>query len=262
MRGALLLGAAGAVLLLERTRRARTYVERPSTHAGRNLAVAGLAAATVHTLEAPVVMPLARLAAGRRWGIVWRLPGPSWLRHLAAVVLLDYTLYIWHILAHRVPWLWRFHLVHHVDLDLDASTGLRFHAGEIAASIPWRAAQILAIGVTPTALTLWQGLTIASVLFHHSNTRFSRRSEHILSWIVATPHMHAIHHSIDPAQLQSNFSSGLAIWDRLHRTARFDADPSAVTVGVIGHLDPGDVTLPRILELPFSARALPAKSHA
>lgn len=262
MRGALVLGAAGAVLLLERMRRARRYVERPSTHTGRNLVVAGLAAATVHTLEAPAVVPLARLAARRRWGLVSRLPAPSWVRDAAAIVLLDYTLYIWHILVHRVPWLWRFHLVHHVDLDLDASTGLRFHAGEISASIPWRAAQILAIGATPRALTLWQGLTIVSVLFHHSNTRFSERSEGILSWIVATPKMHAIHHSIDPGQLHSNFSSGLAIWDRIHRTARFDADPRDVTVGVLGFLDRQDVTLSKILGLPLSDRALPPASHA
>ena len=262
MRGTLLAGVATAVFLLERRRRARAYVERPSTHTGRNLAVAGLAAATVHTLEAPVVMPLARLAASRRWGIVGRLRGPAWLRDLAAIVLLDYTLYIWHILVHRVPWLWRFHLVHHVDLDLDASTGLRFHAGEIAASIPWRAAQVVAIGVTPRALALWQSLTIASVLFHHSNTRFDERVERILSWVVATPGMHAIHHSIVSTQLQSNFSSGLAIWDRLHRTARFDRDPGDVTVGVVGHLDAEDVTLPRILELPFSTRDLPPTSHA
>ena len=261
MRGALLMGVAGAVILLERRRRARAYVERPSTHIARNLAVAGLAAATVHTLEAPAVMPLARLAASRRWGIVSRLPGRPWLRDIAAIVLLDYTLYIWHILVHRIPWLWRFHLVHHVDLDLDASTGLRFHAGEIAASIPWRAAQVVAIGVTPRALTLWQSLTIASVLFHHSNTKFDEPVERILSWIVATPRMHAIHHSVNPAQLQSNFSSGLAIWDRLHRTARFDADAGEVTVGVIGHLDPDDVTLPSVLELPFSPRALSPTSH-
>jgi sterol desaturase/sphingolipid hydroxylase (fatty acid hydroxylase superfamily) len=157
--------------------------------------------------------------------------------------------------------LWRFHLVHHVDLDLDASTGLRFHAGEIAASVQWRAAQIVTIGVTPRALTIWQSLTIASVLFHHSNAQLSDRAERLLSWIVATPRMHAIHHSIDPIQLQSNFSSGLAIWDRIHQTARFDAKANEITVGVAGHLDPRDVALERILKLPFSSRALPPSSH-
>ena len=187
------------------------------------------------------------------------LGGPPWFRDVVSIVLLDYTLYVWHILVHRTPWLWRFHLVHHVDLDLDASTGLRFHAGELAASVPWRAAQILAIGVTPRALAVWQSLTIGSVLFHHSNTEFSDRAERLLSWIVATPRMHAIHHSIDPAQLQSNFSSGLAIWDRLHGTARFDARASDVTVGVLGYLDATAVTLVRILTLPFSRRALSAQ---
>jgi sterol desaturase/sphingolipid hydroxylase (fatty acid hydroxylase superfamily) len=261
LRAAFFVGFAGVVLLLERKRRARPYVESLTLHTGRNLVVAGLAAATVQALEAPVVVPLARIAAHRRWGAVSRLPGPAWLHDVLAVVLLDYTLYIWHILVHKVPWLWRFHLVHHVDLDLDASTGVRFHAGELAVSIPWRAAQVVAIGVTPRALTIWQSLTLASVLFHHSNTRLSRRAERILSCIIATPKMHAIHHSIDPAQLHSNFSSGLAIWDWIHGTARFDADPGDVTIGVLGHMNPDDVALARILELPFTARALPPASH-
>jgi sterol desaturase/sphingolipid hydroxylase (fatty acid hydroxylase superfamily) len=260
-RGAFLVAAAGAILLLERRRRARSYVEPRSVHVGRNLIVAGLSAATVHFFEAPAVVPLARAVARRKWGLVQVMPGPPWVRDLAAILLLDYSLYAWHIVAHRVPALWRLHLVHHVDLDLDATTGLRFHAGEIAASVPWRAAQVLAIGVTPRALSLWQTLTIASVLFHHSNTRLSERAERALSWIVTTPRMHAIHHSIDPAQLQSNFSSGLAIWDRIHRTARFDADAREVTVGVPGHLDPRDVTFARILTLPFASPARLSGPH-
>lgn len=258
VRVGLLWAVAGAVLLLERRHRARAYVEDVATHTGRNLVVAGIAAATVQTLEAPLVVPLSQLAARRRWGLTRRMR-PAWLCDLAAVVLLDYTLYVWHILAHRVPWLWRFHLVHHVDLDLDASTGLRFHAGELAASVPWRAVQIVAIGVSPRALTVWQSLTIASVLFHHSNTRLSRQAERILSWVVATPRMHAIHHSIDPAQLQTNFSSGLALWDHLHGTFRFDSEPQDVVVGVVGHRD--DAALGKLLKLPFSDRALPPSSH-
>lgn len=261
MRGGLLLTAAAAVLAMERRRQARAYVERPSVHAARNLAIAGIAAATVHLLEAPVVVPLARVVARRGWGLTRVIPGTPWMRTVAAVLLLDYTLYLWHIVVHRVPWLWRFHLVHHVDLDLDATTGLRFHAGELAASIPWRAAQVIVIGVTPGALTLWQSLTIAAVLFHHSNTELSERTERWLSWIVATPRMHAIHHSVNPAQLHSNFSSGLAVWDRMHRTARFDAAARDVTIGVAGYSDSSDVALARILELPFVHRPLTQAPH-
>ena len=260
-RGVLLLIVAGSVVVLERKRRARRYVENVAIHTTRNMVIAGIAAATVQALEAPVVVPLARFAVLRQWGLTGDMK-PSWLRDFVAIVLLDYTLYVWHILVHRVPWLWRFHLVHHVDLDLDASTGLRFHAGELAASVPWRAAQIAAIGVSPRALLVWQSLTIASVLFHHSNARLTPRLDRVLSWIVATPRMHAIHHSIDPAQLHTNFSSGLAIWDRIHGTFRFDSQPQDVVVGVLGHLDPRDARLGSVLKLPFSGRALPPSRHA
>lgn len=251
VRGVILLGAAASVLWLERRRRARPYVEPVAAHVTRNMVFAGMAAATVHLLEAPVVMPVAGLVERRRWGLLQRIGGPSWLRAITGMLLLDYTLYLWHRLAHRAPWLWRFHLVHHVDLDLDATTGLRFHAGELAASVPWRAAQVMAIGVTPGTLALWQTLTLACVLFHHSNARLDARAERILSWVLATPQMHAIHHSIEPAQLHSNFSSGLAIWDRLHRTARFDARPQDVTIGVPGYLaEP--LPLTEALRLPFA----------
>lgn len=220
----------------------------------RNGVIAGIAAVTVQALETPVVRPLAALVTRRGLGIVPRLGGPPWLRDVVAILLLDYTLYHWHILAHRIPWLWRFHEVHHIDLDLDASTGLRFHPGELTASIPWRAAQILVIGVTPRALDAWQGLTLACVLFHHSNTRLGDRWEALLSRVLATPRMHAIHHSIDPSQMESNFSSGLSIWDHIHGTARVDADASTITVGVIGHLNTRAVTLRRFLSAPFVHR--------
>ena len=256
LRGALILGVAAVVLRLERTRRARGYVENILTHTARNLVVAGIAAVTVQTLEAPVVVPLARVVARRRWGLTAGIRS-AWLRDLTAIVLLDYTLYLWHIVVHRMPWLWRFHLPHHVDLDLDASTGLRFHAGELAMSVPWRAAQVAAIGASPRALAAWQSLTLASVLFHHSNVRLSARTERVLSWLVATPGMHAIHHSVDPTRMQSNFSSGLAVWDRLHRTFLRDAEPEQIVVGVPGHLDREDASLTKILALPFSDRARP-----
>src|SRR5947207_3506014 len=125
-------GAFGALWWLERRRPLRRAVESKSVRTGRNLAVAGLSAAAVRLAEQPVVAPLAALVERRRWGLVQRLNLPAWLEVPLAVALLDYTLYLWHILVHRVPFLWRFHQVHPVDLDLDASTALRFHFGEMA----------------------------------------------------------------------------------------------------------------------------------
>lgn len=250
LRNSLLGGFALFVLWNERKRHARAYVEPLPTHTGRNLAVAGLAAATVHLLEAPLVIPASRAVTRRHIGLTHQVRGPQWLKDALAVLLLDYTLYVWHILTHRVPWLWRFHLAHHVDLDLDATTGLRFHAGELTLSIPWRSAQIALIGVTPRALMTWQSLTLASVLFHHSNSRLPPGLERALSWIFVTPGMHAIHHSADGREMGSNFSSGLSIWDRLHRTFSLERITNA-PIGVDGYDSPEDVRLARLLVLPF-----------
>jgi len=254
LRGGIVLGVATIVVMLERKRRARRYREPWLRHTTRNLAVGAIAAVTVSLLETPFTMPVALAISRRGWGITSLLSGPWWIQPVVAVLLLDYTLYLWHIATHHVPFLWRFHLVHHVDLDLDASTGIRFHAGELALSVPWRLAQVVAIGVTPVTLAIWQGLTLASVLFHHSNTALPPRLENALGWFLVTPRMHAIHHSTRDAQRNRNFSSGLAIWDRLHRTLRLDASAADVEIGIRGYLDPEAVTLPRILRLPARPR--------
>ena len=160
-----------------------------------------------------------------------------------------------------MPALWRFHLVHHVDLDLDLPTGVRFHAGELALSIPWRSAQIAIIGVTPRALILWQSLTLASVLFHHSNSRLPPDVERALAWFFVTPRMHAIHHSTERHERDSNYSSGLSVWDRLHGTLRDDRAETDVRIGIDGYDTPADVALLRILPLPFESRP-PARPAA
>lgn len=246
---------AGLVLVLERRRRARRYREPWLRHTTRNLVIAGAAAVTVSLLETPFTMPFAAMVQRRGWGLTALVGGPPWARAVIAAVLLDYTLYIWHIGTHRVPLLWRFHLVHHVDLDLDASTGVRFHAGELALSVPWRLAQIAAIGVSPAALAAWQSLTLASVLFHHSNTALPPGVERAVGWVAVTPRMHAIHHSIDRAQRDRNFSSGLSIWDRLHSTLRLDARADEVDIGIPGYGDADSVSLARIVALPLSPGA-------
>jgi sterol desaturase/sphingolipid hydroxylase (fatty acid hydroxylase superfamily) len=251
VRGGIVLGVAAIVVILERKRRARRYREPWLRHTTRNLAVGAIAAVTVSLLETPFTVPVALAATRRGWGVTALVGGPPVLRAVVAILLLDYTLYIWHIATHHVPVLWRFHLVHHVDLDLDASTGIRFHAGELALSVPWRLLQIVTIGVTPATLAMWQGLTLASILFHHSNTALPPALERALGWFVVTPRMHAIHHSMRDAQRNRNFSSGLAIGDRLHRTLRLDARPSDVEIGIDGYREPDTVTLARILELPI-----------
>jgi sterol desaturase/sphingolipid hydroxylase (fatty acid hydroxylase superfamily) len=169
-----------------------------------------------------------------------------------AVVALDYTLYLWHVLTHRVPFLWRFHQVHHVDLDLDASTAIRFHFGEMALSVPWRAAQVLVLGVSPRALALWQKLTLIEILFHHSNLELPLEVERWLCCFVVTPRMHGIHHSIVEEEINSNWSSGLTLWDFLHGTLRLDVPQDEIIIGVPAYRKPEELTLPNLLAMPFA----------
>src|SRR5215472_7193970 len=142
----------GTLLLLrwiEYRRPLRRSVEPKLRREARNVSVAGVSAIALVLAERPIVMPLAALVEKEHWCLVRQFGFPLWLEIAVALVLMDYSFYIWHILMHRVPLLWRFHLVHHVDLDLDASTALRFHFTEMLASIPWRAGQVLLIGLTP-----------------------------------------------------------------------------------------------------------------
>lgn len=251
LRVAIVSSAFAGIFIWEIVRPLRREVEGKSHRLPRNLAVAGLAAITVHLAEAPVVEPLARYVHQRRIGLLPRLRLPAWLETCAAVLLLDYTLYLWHILTHRVPALWRFHLVHHADLDLDASTALRFHFGELAASVPWRAAQVAGIGVSPRALSIWQTGLLVAIMFHHSNMRLPLEVERWVSRILVTPRMHGIHHSIVADESDSNWSSGLAIWDWLHGTVRLNVPQDAIEIGVAAYRSPDDVTLPAIVAMPF-----------
>ncbi|HZP41611.1 MAG TPA: sterol desaturase family protein [Candidatus Binatia bacterium] len=244
-------GTAAVLLALEAWRPLRRPVEPRPRRLARNLLVAALAAATVALVERPVVVPLAQVVAARRWGVLPCLRVPQAVELVLAVLLLDYTLWVWHVLTHRVPFLWRFHVVHHADRDMDVSTAVRFHAGEIAVSVVWRAAQVVAIGVSPAALGTWQTATLCSIMFHHSNVRLPLAWERRLVRFVVTPRMHGIHHSTVERETNSNWSSGLTLWDRLHGTLRLDVPDGAVTIGVPAFQAAADVTLPRMLVLPF-----------
>jgi sterol desaturase/sphingolipid hydroxylase (fatty acid hydroxylase superfamily) len=226
-------------------------VEPKLRRGARNLTVAGVSAIAVVLAERPIVMPLAALIEKRNWGLLRRFGLPLWLEIAAALVLMDYTFYIWHVLMHRVPLLWRFHLVHHVDLDLDASTALRFHFTEMLASVPWRAGQVALIGLTPLTFSVWQCVFLISILFHHSNIELPVRWERWLNKLIVTPRMHGIHHSIVERETNSNWSSGLTVWDWLHGTLRLNVPQGEITIGVPAFQDPKAVTLPRVLAMPF-----------
>jgi sterol desaturase/sphingolipid hydroxylase (fatty acid hydroxylase superfamily) len=237
---------------LERRRPLRRNVEPRLKRESRNLAVAATSAFALQFTERPLIEKLTALVESRRLGLLQLMRLPSWLEITAAVVLMDYTLYLWHVLTHRLPFLWRFHVAHHVDLDLDASTALRFHFAELLLSIPFRAAQVLVLGVTPLSFSVWQTFLFLSIMFHHSNVRLPVEVERKLNKLVVTPRMHGIHHSIVRAEADSNWSSGLTLWDWLHGTLRLNVPQEEITIGVPAYQNPEEVELMRVLAMPFS----------
>src|SRR6266550_2533293 len=251
LSGALVVCAAGLLWLLESRRPLRRETEPKLRRNARNVLMAGLAAATLQLVELPLIQPLTALVQKRRWGLLKCVHLPTWLEVTLAVVLMDYTLYLWHVLMHRVPYLWRFHIVHHVDLDLDASTALRFHAGELAIATGWRAGQVALIGVSALSLSVWQTFLLLSVLFHHSNIRLPVEVERQLNRVLVTPRMHGIHHSIVEDETNANWSSGLTLWDWMHGTLRLNIPQDTITIGVPAYRAPEEVELGQILKLPF-----------
>jgi sterol desaturase/sphingolipid hydroxylase (fatty acid hydroxylase superfamily) len=240
-----------ALLAIERRRPLRKRREPEVRRVARNLGLGAVAAVVTAALEIPLLAPAARKIEERRLGLIHQLPLPRPVRVAAGVLLLDYTLWWWHWMNHTVPFLWRFHLVHHVDLDLDASTALRFHFGEMALSVLFRAAQFRILGIDPAAAALWQTALFVSILFHHSNTRLGDAVERRLSRLIVTPRMHGIHHSTVRGETDSNWSSLLSWWDFLHGTFRLDVPQDAIAIGVPAWQDPRELTLGRILAMPF-----------
>jgi sterol desaturase/sphingolipid hydroxylase (fatty acid hydroxylase superfamily) len=201
--------------------------------------------------EVPVAFSLARQAEETRRGLVQMLPLSPLVRVVISIALLDYTLYWWHYLTHRFPLLWRFHRVHHVDREMDATTAIRFHFGEIAISVFFRAAQVVVIGPTIFAVAVWQVFLFVCILFHHANVRLPLSLERGIARFIVTPRLHGIHHSIEPDEVNSNWSSGFTAWDWLHGTLRTDVPQESIVIGVTDLLSDRAQTLETALLLPF-----------
>jgi sterol desaturase/sphingolipid hydroxylase (fatty acid hydroxylase superfamily) len=251
---AVIVIVGASMIVAERFAPLRRTVESKLRRIVRNLSVGGVSLALMSLMQAPLLQPVASWIARERIGLMQFVQWPRWIETLLAVVLLDYTLWWWHWASHRVPFFWRFHLVHHIDRDMDASTALRFHFGELALSVPVRALQMILIGVDSRTLWLWQTILFASLLFHHSNVRLPLRFERLLVRVIVTPRMHGIHHSDRRGETNSNWSSLLSAWDFLHRTMRLDIPQEQIVIGVPAYHDPRDVTLGEILLLPFRSQ--------
>jgi sterol desaturase/sphingolipid hydroxylase (fatty acid hydroxylase superfamily) len=249
--GAVIGGFVSLLFLLERfvpLRRAR----RPL--AGRffvNLVFALLAFATVSLAVRPAAVAMLAWTGQALFGLV-RLPVvPEAARPLLAFLLMDLTFYWWHRANHRVPLLWRFHNIHHIDPDLDVTTAFRFHFGELALSSAFRVAQIGLIGPSLRAYAAYEIVFQAGTFFHHSNVRLPIRLERLLNRVLVTPRMHGIHHSQVREETNSNYASVFPWWDRLHRTLELNVPQAAIEIGIPAYMQEEDNRLGSVLAIPF-----------
>jgi sterol desaturase/sphingolipid hydroxylase (fatty acid hydroxylase superfamily) len=170
---------------------------------------------------------------------------------IATFLLMDYAYWWWHWANHMIPIFWRFHNVHHTDLDLDVTTAARFHFGEMIFSIGFLSLAVTVFGITPVMLIMFFITLEAATLFHHSNWRLPIKVERILNLIIVTPRMHGIHHSIVQRETNSNWGTIFCCWDKFHRTLRRDIPQDAVTIGVAAYREEHELTLWKLLALPF-----------
>ena len=221
----------------------------------QNLPLAFLNTAILALVCGACLCTAARAAEGRGWGVLRAADAPPWVAAALTFVGLDLTLWIWHRANHRLGWLWRFHRVHHSDVDFDLTTAVRFHAGELLLSLPAKLAVVVALGATLPGLLLFEVVFGLFNLFIHGNLRLPAAWEPWLARVIVIPAAHRRHHSTRPEHQAGNFGTVFSLWDRALGTWSGGASADPVTTG-LGDLAPGwRPTLGRCLVLPFERGA-------
>ncbi len=203
------------------------------------------------------ILGLALGGEERGWGLLNSLPLPRWIAVIVAVIALDLAIYFQHVLFHAVPALWRLHRMHHADLEFDVTTGVRFHPVEIVLSMMIKLGVVLALGAPALAVLIFEVLLNATSMFNHGNVRLAERTDRFLRKIVVTPEMHRVHHSIEPAETNSNFGFNLPWWDRLFGTYRVQpaGGHAGMTIGIDRFRHVEDLRLDRMLIQPLVGSA-------
>jgi sterol desaturase/sphingolipid hydroxylase (fatty acid hydroxylase superfamily) len=203
-------------------------------HAVRNLAVAGVNVVALALFLSGLTVTVAHVTETRHWGMLNNVPLTPFASVLLAELTLDLWTYWWHRANHRIPFLWRFHRMHHSDPAMDVTTATRFHLGEIALSTIVRLAIIPLAGIPLRVIVGYELVLLLSTQFHHSNIALPTGIDRILRFVIVSPNMHRVHHSIERLETDSNYSSVLSIWDRLFRSYREKPDYRQIRFGVEG----------------------------
>jgi len=185
-----------------------------------------------------------------RW---FAMEGP--MAHILGFIILDAAIWFQHWLSHQWSWLWRLHRVHHMDLDLDVTTALRFHPIEIILSLLYKAALVILLGVDPLTVLVFEAVLNAAAIFTHANIRLPSGVDRVLRWLVCTPDMHRIHHSIYPSETNSNYGFFLSVWDRIFKVYSVEPkdSPETMVLGLEDYQHQQELGLKALLVSPFNS---------
>ncbi len=230
-----------------------------------NLAIVGIDSLIVRAMAlepqllGAIIVPLAAVATaiwaeGRGIGLFNWLDLPGWFEVIAAIVIFDFAIWLQHVASHKIPMFWRLHQVHHADVDIDLTTGIRFHPVEIALSMLYKMVWVVVLGPAPVAVLLFEVILNAGAMFSHANIALPGWLDRRLRALVVTPDMHRVHHSIIRREHDSNYGFNLSIWDRLFGT--YLDQPSkghtGMTIGLSSYQSKEPAKLSWSLLLPFT----------
>jgi sterol desaturase/sphingolipid hydroxylase (fatty acid hydroxylase superfamily) len=222
-----------------------------------NLGILLFNSTLVRLLLAALPLAIAVKSQEHGWGLLNAYHLPFWMKVAFGVILLDFVIYLQHVMFHAVPLFWRLHMMHHADLDFDFTTGGRFHPIEILLSMGIKMAAVAALGPPPIAVLLFEVLLNATSMFNHGNVSLPPAVDGVLRFIVVTPDMHRVHHSVIPRETNSNFGFNLPWWDRIGGTYRDQPSMGhdAMTIGLTRFLEAKRQTFLWMLLLPFRETA-------
>ncbi len=243
------------LLLLEQRISYRPYTVAKLRRWLTNIPLSLVNGITYHLLFTTTIITLINQNEVQKLGLLNVIELPSWLSVVLGILILDFSIYVWHLLTHAVPFLWRFHRVHHADLNMDVTTANRFHLGEFLVTGLLRMAIIYTFGISILAYVMFEILINLSIQFHHSSIKVAPAFERIWMLLFVPPSLHRIHHSVKIRERDSNFGVLLSIWDRMFGTLITGVDQDSIVIGIGSHRKFDELGFVQMLIMPFTRQS-------
>ncbi len=217
-----------------------------------NIAITIFNSIVLNLIIAATVSMTAMYVTSNQLGFLNLVQWSSWLKILITVIFMDFMLYVWHLLNHEMPLFWRFHRVHHNDLNMDVSTATRFHIGELSISALIKISLIFFTGASWLGVAIFESVLVLCAQFHHSSLRVPKGFEMVYWFLFVPPSMHRIHHSVVIKERNTNYGTILSLWDRILGTLLTRVDQEKIHIGVGAYNRPEKLNFHQLLVMPFT----------